>query len=209
MKHKSKNTKERIAIAAIELFFRNGYHGTSVRDIMVNVGCSKAVFYAHFKSKGDLLFRIIEEYKVRYVKELIRVGNECPGTALDKFHRTMTFSMRFAAENQDLCMFLNYLSAELKSDVDFGPVLRAVYKLFQEYISQLIRQGILQGIFDKELDPHLAALVFLAVHDGTMQQWVMNRPYVDTRRYLSTYRRMVFSGLFGSGHRQEPGQAKS
>ncbi len=194
---KSKDTEGRIIRAALELFVRKGYHSTTVEEIMREIKLTKGAFYFHFKSKGDLLIRIIKEFKSRYVDELIRAGNEFEGNALDKFHRTITFSQRFAADNVNLCVFIAYLSTELKADVDFGPVLSGIYAEFQKYISQLIKQGILQGIFNKELDPDLAALVFLAIHDGSLHQWMMNRTYIDTRRYLSTYRKMVFSGLSG------------
>lgn len=194
---KSKNTEGKIITSALELFVRKGYHGTSVEEIMNKIKLTKGAFYFHFKSKGDLLIRIIQEFKFRYVDELIRVGNEFEGNALDKFHKTITFSQRFAANNVNLCVFIAYLSTELKADVDFGPVLRGIYTEFQKYISQLIKQGILQGIFNKDLNPDLAALVFLAIHDGSLHQWMINRTYIDTRQYLSTYRKMVFSGLSG------------
>lgn len=192
---KGDKTERKIVDAAVELFVRKGYHGTSVSDIMQTVKLTKGAFYAHFKGKGQLLLRIIEEYKRSYVDELIRVGNECQGSALDKFHSVITFSQRFAGANENLCLFLLYLAAELKSDQDLGPVLNGVYREFQKYIAQLISQGMKQGLFKEDLDPDLSALVFLAMHDGSLLQWMMNRSYIDTRRYLSTYRRMVFSGL--------------
>jgi len=89
--------------------------------------------------------------------------------------------------------------------VEFLPILQGIYWHFQKYISQLIKQGIAQGLFDKNFDPDLAAYVFLAIHDGSLHQWMINRVYIDTRKYLSTYRKMFFSGLMRAVDFEETG----
>ncbi len=45
------DTKEVLLRAALTLFARNGYEGTSVRDIARAVGLSESVLYAHFSGK--------------------------------------------------------------------------------------------------------------------------------------------------------------
>lgn len=46
---------------AIELFFKKGYEGTSVRDITNSLNITPAALYAHFSSKADLFLQIFEE----------------------------------------------------------------------------------------------------------------------------------------------------
>lgn len=79
--------------------------------------------------------------------------------------------------------------------MDFEPVLKGVYREYQEFISQLIRQGIQQGVFKKDIDPDLAALSFLAVHDGLLHQWVLNRNYIDGEQFVRTFRKVFMHGL--------------
>jgi TetR/AcrR family transcriptional regulator, mexJK operon transcriptional repressor len=55
----SKRT-EIIAIAA-ELFFKDGYAGTSMSQIAAAVGGSKTTLYNHFQSKEDLLLAVVQE----------------------------------------------------------------------------------------------------------------------------------------------------
>ncbi|MBL7203641.1 MAG: TetR/AcrR family transcriptional regulator [Desulfobacteraceae bacterium] len=188
-------TQEKIIQAALELFVHKGYHGTSINNIMRKVGLTKAAYYAHFTSKGELFLLIIGEYKSRYTNELIRTGNECQGNALEKFHRIISFAARFALENQHLCMFLNYVTTELKADVDFEPVLRSLYKDFHKFITALIKQGIRQGIFRKNLDPEIAAYIFMALHDGVLHQWVLHRNYMDGVQYIRAFREIFLKGL--------------
>jgi AcrR family transcriptional regulator len=174
---------------------RKGYRGTSITDIMNKVGLTKGCLYAHFKSKGELLLRIIDEYKIIYIDEMTRFANDGEGNALDKLHRCISFSAQFASEHQNLCVFLTFLTTELKADIDFEPMLKAVYRDYQRFISGIIRQGINQGVVDKKTDPDLAALTFMALHDGVLHHWVFNRNLIDAEEYVRTFRRIFIYGL--------------
>jgi AcrR family transcriptional regulator len=54
------STKTRIDSGAAELFFRNGYDGTSMRDLARRVGLRPSSLYGHVKSKQLLLFRVMD-----------------------------------------------------------------------------------------------------------------------------------------------------
>ena len=192
---RSEETERRILQAAFELFVRKGYHGTSINDIMHKVGLTKGALYAHFTSKGELLLKIIEEFKIHFIDKMILTIEAFNGDAIGKLHRTISFSSKFALQNQDLCVFLTYLTTELKADVDFEPALKDVYRKYQKFIGDLIRQGINQGQFKRVLDPDLVALTFMALHDGVLHQWVLNRKHIDGEQYVRTFRRIFLSGL--------------
>jgi len=53
-------TRERIAEAADELFYTNGYEKASFADIARSVGISRGNFYYHFKTKDEILDAVIE-----------------------------------------------------------------------------------------------------------------------------------------------------
>lgn len=52
-------TREEILSAAVRLFAAVGFKGTSLHDIAVEVGCSKATLLYHFDSKDAILAAII------------------------------------------------------------------------------------------------------------------------------------------------------
>ncbi|MBI4962099.1 MAG: TetR/AcrR family transcriptional regulator [Desulfomonile tiedjei] len=189
------NTEQKIIQAALQIFVRKGYHGTSIGDITRKVGLTKGALYSHFSGKGELLLRIIDEYKSRFIGGMIEELERCSGNALDRIHRVFSFNSRFALENQDLCVFLTFLTTELNADVDFEPALKSVYVEYRKVISEVVRQGIRQGIFKKELDPEIAALTFIALHDGALHQWVLNRNSLDGELYVRTYREIFLHGL--------------
>ncbi|PHP64833.1 TetR family transcriptional regulator [Zhengella mangrovi] len=53
-------TIQRLLIAAVDCFWKSGFHASSTRDIAKKANLSPAAVYVHFKSKEDLLFRIIQ-----------------------------------------------------------------------------------------------------------------------------------------------------
>lgn len=55
-----KKTKERIYECAIDLFAQKGFDATSMREIAESVGIKKASMYSHFKSKDEILEKIVE-----------------------------------------------------------------------------------------------------------------------------------------------------
>lgn len=50
---------------AVELFWRNGYEGTSIADLITALGITRASLYAAFGSKEDLFRRVMDRYEHR------------------------------------------------------------------------------------------------------------------------------------------------
>ena len=189
------DTENKIIQAALEIFVRKGYHGTSVHEITAKAGLTKGALYSHFSGKGDLLLRIIDEFKSRFIGGMVDTLKESSGNALNRIHDVISFNSRFAQDNQHLCVFLTFLTTELNADVDFEPALKGTYLEYRKVISEIISQGIRQGLFKKNLDPDVAALTFMALHDGVLHQWVLNRYHLDGELYVRTFREVFLHGL--------------
>jgi AcrR family transcriptional regulator len=192
---RSDETEKKIIQAALEIFVRKSYHGTSVEEITQKVGLTKGALYSHFRSKGELLLRIIDEFRSCFIGGMIKAVEQCPGNALDRINRLITFNAQFAVDNQDLCVFLTFLTTELHADVDFEPALKGVYREYRKVVTEIIRQGIRQGLIKNSLDPEVAALTFMAMHDGVLHQWVLNRNQLDGQLYVRTFREIFLRGI--------------
>src|ERR1700751_6267887 len=58
---KGPDRRRQILAAASELFARNGFEGTSIREIAAASGVLSGSLYYHFPSKEDLLFTVHQE----------------------------------------------------------------------------------------------------------------------------------------------------
>ena len=54
--------REAILEAALEVFARRGYNGSSIDEIAQTAGISKALIYEHFPSKRDLHVSLLESH---------------------------------------------------------------------------------------------------------------------------------------------------
>jgi len=80
---------------------------------------TKADFYSHYKSKGQLLLTIINEYETHYIDQVIREVTEHASDPAGKLHRAISFGADFAVKNLDLCLYLGCMTGELNADVNF------------------------------------------------------------------------------------------
>src|SRR4030065_1812003 len=53
--------RRRILAAALRLFSRNGFHGTSIRGLARSVGLTEASIYYHFPSKRAIVEALYEQ----------------------------------------------------------------------------------------------------------------------------------------------------
>src|SRR5689334_7332647 len=57
------STRERIIIAAVELFYAHGYAGTGMADILKKANANSGSFYFFFTGKEDLLMAVLDWYQ--------------------------------------------------------------------------------------------------------------------------------------------------
>ena len=190
------NTEERILSQSIRLFLEKGYHGTSIDDITQSAGLTKGALYWHFKSKEDLLRRIVKEYEKHFLDGLIRAVEEVRDGAFKKFEKYIRYNAAFAYHNRDLCASFDTLAVELVgAHHKIEPEIKRIYRKYENFLSQLILQGKKEKIFKKDLNTKLAALILIAFQDGILIQWSMNREKIDGEAYVNTFKKMVLKGL--------------
>jgi AcrR family transcriptional regulator len=71
-----KETKANIIQAAFKLFGTKGYDGTSIDDILNEVGRTRGAYYSHFKSKEALLMEVMRIRMKIHMDDLEDMFNE-------------------------------------------------------------------------------------------------------------------------------------
>ncbi|GAB3496848.1 TetR family transcriptional regulator [Amycolatopsis cihanbeyliensis] len=83
-----RDRKEQILWVAGALFLREGYHATSLGEVAAEVGISSTAIYRHFRSKHDLLVRVLFEGLELVEDRLTTLSAE--QRTVDGFVRTLT-----------------------------------------------------------------------------------------------------------------------
>jgi AcrR family transcriptional regulator len=146
------STVSRIDDRAARLFVRNGYDGTSMRDLARALGLRPSSIYGHVKSKQELLFRVME----RLMDEVLTRANE----ALKAGGEPEELVRRLILTN--ICQPGPYETALLQSELkNLRPPHRASIVRKQKQYRNLwlgvLDRGNQRGIF-KIKDPKLAFL---------------------------------------------------
>ncbi|HKC71840.1 MAG TPA: TetR/AcrR family transcriptional regulator [Terriglobales bacterium] len=162
MRVPGKTRRKQILTAATQLFSRQGFDGTTTREIARIAGVNEAIIFRHFTSKEELYWVVVSEQTTvraeclhRHLLSSARTGNAVENVAeilLDKrqddgaFIRLVLFS---ALRNAELSQKFvhNYLSESL------------------DVISDYIRAGTKQGWL-RNIDPVIGARAFVAMVAG-------------------------------------------
>ena len=159
----AKDTKERILAAALELFSKNGYAGTNIRELTASLGLVKSAMYKHFESKEDIWNTLLDEMIVYYdthfgsPEHLPPVPDTMEGLA------EMTRQMvDFTVHDEKVVMTRKLLTIEQFRDE------RARDLATKHFLTGLkdMFTPIFQGLMDKGLirrdDPSMVALAYTA-----------------------------------------------
>ena len=98
--------RDEIARAALELFLKNGYDGTSVRSIMNQAGGEVGLFYYYFKNKDDVFDAVLDLFFAHYDADFAAIvahGRRNPCRVMENFfeymeRETALFRAQYAAK---------------------------------------------------------------------------------------------------------------
>jgi TetR/AcrR family transcriptional regulator len=138
---KYKGSQEKIMQAAIELFARNGYAATSVREIVAKAGVTKPVLYYYFGNKEGLLKSIID-FADDLQESLNREALNFQGPTRDRIANLVSMTMASARRNRDL--------VRMMSGLVHGPVQED----YQHIVGRFIQRSLetMTVIYDEGLE---------------------------------------------------------
>lgn len=144
------STKSRITSGAGYLFVRNGYHGTSMRDVADRVGLRASSLYRHVKSKQELLHRVLDRLMDEALDgaKVALAGQESPEKCIELLVRA---NVRLARPSETAL-----LQSELKNlEKRYRDQIVRKQDQYRKLWVSVLRKGVEQGVFRTE-DPKLA-----------------------------------------------------
>ena len=187
---RGKERRDHLLAYAIERFAENGYHPTSVADIVEGVGVGKGVFYWYFPSKEALLLEIL-------------------GDALLDLRRTQQAAIRDL--DDPLALLERGIRASISWAASHAEIMRLVmFSWTEETFSESMKKGRriniadtarhVQSAIDLELippgDPILLATAIRGVTDEIGRQLAIDGE-AATDEVLDAAVRLCLYGLIG------------
>jgi AcrR family transcriptional regulator len=153
--------RQQIMNVATELFSKQGYNGTTTRQIAAEARVNEAIIFRHFETKDDLYWAILDrKSEGRSFREtLVKLLKE-PGSEQEKFTTIAENILRRREQDPSLTRLL--LFSALENHKLSGKFLKTYVLEYFETLAEYIRGGIREGKF-RPVDPVIAARGFLGM----------------------------------------------
>ncbi|QKY69696.1 forespore capture DNA-binding protein RefZ [Lentibacillus sp. CBA3610] len=129
---KKNPTKQKVIDAASSLFFQNGFHGTSVRDIADKADINVSLISYYFKSKQGLLEYAVTQYYEAYLETIEASLEESESLIpLEQLKEMVDVIIQYKQHNYQLSCFIQ---RELSLDSVFVREMAVTYLAKENYL---------------------------------------------------------------------------
>lgn len=152
-------TRNRMLEVATKMFFEKSYEGTSVRDIVKEVGCEVGLFYYYYKTKDDLFTDVMEHFFEPYKKDFEILAEDA------KINQNRALLRLFEYMKKKVIEFREKYSANMHRTIRWA-IREQALTVIEPYIEQIIQILVEHGA-QLKMDVHLTA-IFLAHGIGSV-----------------------------------------
>ena len=186
-------TRERISIAAIQLFHEKGFDATTVDEIAARADVAKGTFFNYFPRKEAVLHAITERM-MDELEALAEKLNSDPRSVKEKLLVVFDAACGLYAVNPDLHRhaIVEMLRGPLASAVDIDA--RA-----QTFVRDLVLKGQERGELRADVDPDRMAYTLRSVFFMTVLVWVHCPWMFELKPEMAARLQLAMQGLATGG----------
>ncbi len=194
-----KEAKRReILLAAMHVVARHGIGNVKVTNIATAAGIGKGTLYEYFPSKEAIYGAIIREYLDR--AEVVAARKMAlANSPREKLAALLSAWLETTAEESGdfLRLFIDVWSEAIRQT---SPAVAKVFDMksyFHEYrafVASILQEAIDGGEL-RPIDTMVAASGLLAIFDGIMLQWLLDRDRVDVPKTIDTTLDIIWNGI--------------
>ena len=144
------DTKERILVAALEMFSQNGYAGTNIRELSASLGLVKSGVYKHFESK-EAIWNALLDQMITYYADHFGSAEHLPPVP-DSVEELVTMTMQmvnFTVHDEKVIMTRKVLTLEQFRDSRARELatkhfLTGLTDIFTRIFTSMMAKGLLR-----------------------------------------------------------------
>jgi TetR/AcrR family transcriptional repressor of nem operon len=186
--------RETILNAGLQVMFRSGYQGASVRDICAVAGAPQGSFTNHFRSKEEFAQEVLDRYFANLqgvVKEALDDRSLTPLQRLKRYLDIISGVLKNAKWNRG-CLIGDF-SLETSSESKLlRKRLEAIFQEWRAPFAACIGEAQAIGEIDSTFDPMDLAEFFLASWEGAILRMKVERGPAA----LNRFKNIVFQTTF-------------
>ncbi|WP_088623335.1 TetR/AcrR family transcriptional regulator [Oceanicola sp. 22II-s10i] len=184
--------RDEIVRIAQDLFARNGFDGTSIRDIADAAGLTKPALYYHFTDKEALYEQVLVDRMSRLIVSVEAAMAEVEGPLERVRAYLRTHSSRMDKDRDAWLMSRqSFLSI---SDEDRRQKVTELRDRFEHILRDEIRAAMDQGVLDDDISPAMVAKMLLSSLND-VPRWLRPDGRLKAEDVAMTYADIALRGL--------------
>lgn len=161
-----------IVAAAIQVIARDGIRACTISALADATGFARGHFTYHFDAKEEIISLAFATVASDWaMTQMQATPGETPYARLEHHVRA---SVRWAQTHPDYFRCLMNFRVEMMRNAAAFPPSAAIRHQLWDFIAQMIRDGIVEGIFRPPLEPPVEARMVFAMVDGLLMHTAMD-----------------------------------
>jgi AcrR family transcriptional regulator len=165
------DTRTKILQAALQLFAKRGYDGTTTKDLAKSAGVAEGTLFRHFASKKAILIEVTTAGWVDILTDLLTELSEMGSyKAVSNVMRRRMLNMRKNSDLMRVCFVEAQYHPELQESIQ-AEVIDKMTDVAEAFFETAMSKGIY-----RQMNPKIVAKVFLGIFAiaGFSEETIMN-----------------------------------
>jgi AcrR family transcriptional regulator len=165
------DTRSKILQAALQLFAKHGYEGTTTKDLAKSAGVAEGTLFRHFNSKKAILIEVATAGWVDILTDLLTELSEMGSyKAVSQVMRRRMLNMRKNSDLMRVCFIEAQYHPELRESIQ-TEVIAKMTDVAEAFFETAMEKGIY-----RRMNPKIVAKVFLGIFAiaGFSEETIMN-----------------------------------
>lgn len=184
------HAREHICYVSAELFAKQGYHATSIREIAQASGILSGSLYAHIRSKEDLLYDIVHGIATSFVGGIEPIA-ESQLNPFKKLHAGLRFHVSIVVNHLQM-VTVYYNEWRMLSDVRRIRI-KNIREKYEAYWASIVQECMRRNAC-KDSDERAVTLVILS-STNWLYQWYSPSSQITPEDIADRFYEVIIGGM--------------
>ncbi len=166
---------------AMNLFWEQGYHVTSLSDLENHMKINRSSIYPTYGDKKELLLKCLDKYQKSKLTEYQSFLTTSSENALEDLVKILNMSVQQSIRDHKVCLTVRMIFEIAMVDQEINAMLAENEKKIEKVYLAILQRGIEQKLVKKGLDVKTAASFFASSSTTLLKNFVLynNKAQVD------------------------------
>lgn len=179
---------------AMQLFWEQGYHYTSLSDLENHLKVNRSSIYPTYGDKKELLLKCLDRYQKAKLSEYQCFLKDKNLNALEDLKQLITLAVKQSIADQKVCLAVKLVFEMALVDSEINQMLLINEKKIENVYHTVLQRGMLQQLIREDLEISTAAAFFASSSTTLLKNFVLYRDKTQVERMTKLMIQFVSKG---------------